>query len=289
MTLIPFRVSWPRLVYMERNRLLVRHAAVAGSFYPENPRTLEEAVRGFLRPADAPVRALGIVVPHAGYVYSGHVAGEVYSSVDLPRRLIILGPNHTGAGAPLAIMSEGQWKTPLGEATIDRELATSLKRGDPDLTEDPSTHRMEHALEVQLPFIQCIRGSDFLFVPIAVGTSDLETIARLGRAMAAAVEAVDEPVLIIASSDMNHYESDEATRVKDRRAIDRVLDRDPEGLHEVVLREGISMCGFGPATSMLVAVNRLGASRADLAKYATSGDIFGERERVVGYAGIVVS
>ena len=266
-----------------------RPTAVAGSFYPGDAHALAEAVRGFVHPVDSPVQALGIVVPHAGYVYSGHVAGEVYSRVDLPRRFILLCPNHTGAGQPLAIVSEGRWQTPLGDVAIDEDLAAALKQIDPDLTEDSDAHRREHAIEVQLPFIQLMRGLDFLFVPIAVGTSDVGRLIALGNSMAQAVDSVDESVLIIASSDMNHYESDEATRLKDNRAIERILARDPEGLHGVVHGEGISMCGVGPATAMLTAVNRLGAAHADLAKYATSGDISGERERVVGYAGIVIS
>jgi AmmeMemoRadiSam system protein B len=228
-------------------------------------------------------------VPHAGYIYSGHVAGAVYSRLELPDRYIILCPNHTGLGAPLAIVGSGEWETPIGNATVDEELAESLKSFDPDLQDDASAHRFEHALEVQLPFLQFLAETKIRFVPITVGTSDLASLERLGDAMAATIRQADGRTLIIASSDMNHYESDPIARVKDQKAIDRMLDLDAEGLYEVVHREEISMCGFGPATAMLTATKQLGATEAELVKYATSGDIFGERDQVVGYAGLIIS
>ena len=186
-------------------------------------------------------------------------------------------------------MSAGAWKTPLGDVPIDSPLAGLLCSMNPELREDRSAHEFEHALEVQLPFLQFLASGEIRFVPITVGTSDIGTLTRLGNAMAEAIEQAGEEVLIVASSDMNHYEPDAITRVKDRKAIERMLARDAEGLHEVVTREQISMCGFAPTTSMLIAGNQLGATQAELVKYATSGDIFGDRERVVGYAGVIVS
>ena len=268
---------------------MIRPPAVAGTFYPEDRETLEESLRGMTAPSGERVHAHGIVVPHAGYVYSGHIAGSVYSRLQLPDRFIILCPNHTGLGRPLAVMSTGEWETPIGNVAVDEELATRLIELDPDLEEDTRAHTSEHALEVQLPFLQFLTESEIQFVPITVGTSDLGALERLGESMAQVIDAHSEEILIIASSDMNHYEADAPTRIKDRRAIDRVLELDAKGLYNVVLSEGISMCGFGPATSMLVAANRMGASNAELVRYATSGDIFGDRERVVGYAGIIVS
>ncbi len=282
----------------------VRHPAVAGQFYPSDPNKLRQQIETFLRPAPEKVRALGCVVPHAGYVYSGHVAGAVYARLDLPRRFIILYPNHTGAGQPLAIMSRGRWLTPLGEVLIDEPLAEAVKREFPLLQDDDAAHSREHALEVQLPFLQQLVG-EFTFVPIVVGTGRLEILTGLGSSLARAIKASenapnrDAPrggkpalgspgCLIIASSDMNHYEGDERTRVKDRMAIDKILALDPTGLWETVQREQISMCGYGPATVMLTAARELGASQAELVKYATSGDISGDRDQVVGYAGIIV-
>ena len=186
-------------------------------------------------------------------------------------------------------MSTGEWETPMGNVVVDTDLAKSLMALDPDLEEDEAAHRAEHALEVQLPFLQFLAGPGIRFVPITLGTSQFDYLERLGESIAETVRQSEKDILIVASSDMNHYEPDEPTRVKDRKAIDRMLERDARGLHEVVLREEISMCGFGPATSMLVAANKLGASRAELVKYATSGDAFGDRDRVVGYAGVIVS
>lgn len=271
---------------------MIRAPAVAGSFYPSDPSVLARAVREMTDGRDddrAPIDALGIVVPHAGYVYSGSIAGEVFSRVRLPDRYILLGPNHTGIGPPLAIMSDGEWETPIGRAVIDSDLAGALMEMDPELEPDAEAHRLEHALEVELPFLQLLVGKGLRFVPVVVGTANPGSLQRLGDVVARAVADSSRPVLILASSDMNHYESDAVTRVKDRKAIDRILGRDASGLREVVIREGISMCGFAPTVAMLTAVNALGAAHAELLGYGTSGDIFGDRDRVVGYAGIVIS
>ena len=220
-------------------------------------------------------------------IYSGAVAGAVFAEVDPPQRCIILCPNHTGKGRALAIMSSGTWETPLGSVPIDSALAEALKKGFPLLTEDADAHRNEHAIEVELPFLQ-VRHPDFSLVPIALGTAQFDILEKLGEAVAEAVQAQDGKILIVASSDMNHYENDAVTRVKDHKAIERMLALDAAGLFEVVIREKISMCGFGPAIVMLTAAKRLGATSAELIKYATSGDVSGDRDMVVGYAGIVV-
>ena len=269
----------------------IRQPAVAGRFYPANAQRLRTDIEGYLAPPLDPqtepkIAALGCVVPHAGYMYSGRVAGAVYRRLDLPRRTIILCPNHTGMGEPLAIMSAGAWRTPLGDARIDENLASALKERMPLLSEDDQAHRAEHALEVQLPFLQ-LREPEFQFVPITVGTGHFEVLSALGIAIGALLREREERCLIIASSDMNHYESDEVTRVKDRRAIDPMLALDPRGLYDVVRDADISMCGYGPAVIMLTAVKKLGATQAQLIRYATSGDVSGDHEMVVGYAGIV--
>ena len=265
----------------------IRHPAVAGRFYPRDPDDLRADVESFLSPRKNTVAALGCVVPHAGYMYSGHVAGAVYAQLDLPRRCILMCPNHTGVGQPLAIMSQGAWETPLGRVAIDSQLAEALKQRFPLLAEDAEAHRAEHAAEVQLPFLQS-RKPDCTFVPIALGTRRYEILEALGDAIVDTLQALGERVLLIASSDMNHYENDAVTRQKDYKAIERILVMDARGLYDVVMNEDISMCGFGPTVTMLAAARRLGAIGTELVKYATSGDVSGDRERVVGYAGVIV-
>jgi AmmeMemoRadiSam system protein B len=265
----------------------IRQPAVAGRFYPREADDLKADVQSYLSPPHETVSALGCVVPHAGYIYSGHVAGAVYARLQVPRRCILMCPNHTGMGHSLAIMSAGAWSTPLGQVPIDSALAADLKQRFPLLGEDTEAHRAEHGAEVQLPFLQ-VKNPDCTFVPIALGTGRYEVLQALGIVIADAIRELREPVLLIASSDMNHYENDAVTRIKDQKAIERILVMDPQGLFDVVMNEDISMCGFGPTVVMLTAARRLGATGPELVRYATSGDISGDRERVVGYAGILL-
>ena len=258
-------------------------------------------VREFTSPSKSPIEtgridAIGCVAPHAGYIYCGGVAGAVYSRLKIPERCVLLCPNHTGKGRPLAIMANTTWQTPLGEVAADADMAARLLRRFPALQEDSAAHRAEHAIEVQLPFLQASRP-DLKIVPIAIGTSDFDVLRGLGETLADVIADHHEEdqkaerqakVLIIASSDMNHYESDTITRIKDHKAIERVLAMDARGLWKVVLNEDISMCGFGPTVVMLTAAKLLGATSATLVKYATSGDVSGDYESVVGYAGIIV-
>jgi len=267
---------------------MIRKAAVAGRFYPSRPADLTSALQGFVHPVDNPTKAIGIIAPHAGYMYSAYVAGAVYSQIEIPNRVIVLCPNHTGMGHPLAIMTSTRWQTPLGEVPADAKLGTAILQRFPALREDSAAHRSEHGIEVQLPFLQT-RRADLTFVPIAVGTREFDILRGLGEAIADVISAQRDRVLVVASSDMNHYESDAITRIKDRMAIDRVLAMDPRALWEVVMNEDISMCGFGPTVAMLTAAQRLGATFATLAKYTTSGEISGDYDKVVGYAGIIVS
>lgn len=268
---------------------MIRKPAVAGRFYPARPAELISALEGFVHPIGNPAKAIGIIVPHAGYMYSGHVAGAVYSEVKMPRRNIVLCPNHTGRGVPLSIMRSGEWDTPLGSMRIDEDLCSALMDADPDLEDDAVAHQFEHSLEVQLPFMRHVGGLDVTFVPITIGTGSWTHLSDLGHAIARVVEKVAPDALIVASSDMNHYESDPITRVKDRKAIDQILQLDALGLYDVVEREDISMCGYGPATAMLTATRMLGASKAGLVKYATSADVSGDFDRVVGYAGMMIT
>jgi len=271
---------------------LVRRPAVAGRFYPARAETLAHDLDEYLAPGpETPAEGeagapLGCVVPHAGYMYSGHVAGAVYRQLPRLPSYIILGPNHFGRGAPLAMMSRGAWRTPLGEVPLDSELGEAMRHGCHLLIEDSEAHQTEHSLEVQVPFLR--RVGQFRMLAIAVGSVGYAALESLGHGVAQAVREAQKPVLIIASSDMNHYEPDGITREKDHKAVQRILALDPDGLYDVLRREGISMCGYGPAIAMLTAAIELGADRASLVKYATSADTSGDRSAVVGYAGIIV-
>jgi MEMO1 family protein len=266
----------------------IRHPAVAGRFYPKDPGGLLADVRSYLSPEETKVDALGCVVPHAGYIYSGRIAGAVFAKINIPRCCVILCPNHTGLGRPLAIMSEGAWETPLGAVPIASDLANALKDSFSPLTENAEAHHAEHAIEVELPFLQTLRP-DLTFVPVALGTGQFDLLEAFGLALAKVILAEGEPALIVASSDMNHYENDEITRRKDASAIEQILALDSRGLFDVVKKQNISMCGFGPTVTMLTAAKRLGTPSAELVCYATSGDVSGDREMVVGYAGVVVT
>ncbi len=267
----------------------IRHPAVAGRFYLADPNELRGQALAYLTSpgTTAPQRAIGCIAPHARNMYSGHVAGAVFAHIEVPPLCVVMCPNHTGMGRALSIMSDGAWETPLGTVPIDAAFASALTRRFPALEEDSAAHRAEHAAEVELPFLQ-LRQPKLRFVPIALGTGQFEVLEQLGVALAEVIAQHDEPVLIVASSDMNHYESDVVTRGKDYRAIERILCLDARGLFDVVTQQSVSMCGFGPAVVMLTAARQLGAKSAELVRYATSGDVSGDRDRVVGYAGIAV-
>lgn len=269
----------------------VRMPAVAGRFYPSDPEELAKAVDRYLSPQseseDVLTGAKACVAPHAGYMYSGHVAGAVYRRLPPSESFVILCPNHSGRGEPLAIMTRGAWRTPLGDVPIDGELAGLIRRHCEFLVEDETAHAQEHSLEVQLPFLQR-RMKPFTFVPIALGGVTYETLVTLGRLLGSALREASKPIFLIASSDMNHYETDEVTRLKDQHAISQILMLDAKGLYDTVLREKVTMCGYGAAVAALTAMKSLGASQATLVKYATSANAGGDPRSVVGYAGIVI-
>ena len=268
----------------------MRRPAVAGRFYPSNPKRLTQEVNSYLDEGVESVHALGVVSPHAGYVYSGIVAGEVFSRVVVPKRVIILGPNHRGVGERAAIISRGGWKMPQGTVEIDSDLAKRLLIKSILVKEDEKAHDLEHSLEVQVPFLQTIR-EDVLITPLALGRLSLDECIELGQELASVIEAVGgdtHDILIVASSDMTHYEPHDVAKKKDMEAIDRILALDPRGLFDEVKESGITMCGVVPVTVMLEAAKKLGAKRAELVDYKTSGDTSGDYDSVVGYAGIVV-
>jgi len=268
----------------------VRQPAVAGSFYEGTPERLRAQVDACFAAnprVDSKETFIGAVVPHAGLMYSGHVAAAFYGSADLPQRLIILCPNHTGAGHFAAIHREGAWRTPFGDVLIDTPLADALMAKTRLLAEDTRAHAREHSLEVQLPFVQRLLPH-FTFVPICLGAHRFDYAEEIGEAIAEVIKETAEPVGILASSDLNHYEDQPTTLRKDQYAIDQVLERNPTELWRVVDELDVSMCGFIPTTTMLIAANALGASNARLLKHATSGDVNGDYGHVVGYAAISV-
>lgn len=267
---------------------MLRTPAVAGTFYDGTSAGLSRQVEQYIVPGLPHLNAVGIMVPHAGLIYSGAVAGQVYSSITMPKTFIMLGPNHTGLGPAVSIMDEGSWEVPTGSLSIDRKLASRVLQNTALVVRDSQAHAYEHSLEVQIPFI-CSYSREVAIVPLAIMSASYDNCRDLAEAIAKAVQAADYPVTILASSDMSHYLSDKVARQKDRKAIEKILALDPRGLYDTVMHERISMCGVLPATIMLIAAQMLGAKNARLINYMTSGDVSGDYDRVVGYAGIVVS
>ncbi|MCA9522878.1 MAG: AmmeMemoRadiSam system protein B [Myxococcales bacterium] len=263
-----------------------RKAAQAGRFYPGTPEKLTHAVQSYLEPLrESEIPALGVISPHAGYVYSGSVAGHLLASVEIPDSVVMMGPNHTGRGRRAAILSDGVWHLPGIEAAVDHQLATTLKAKCPLLEEDYLAHEYEHGLEVQLPFL-LRRNPRARHVPIVLGRLSYRECERLAAALVEAVDELGRRVLLLASSDMNHFEDAETTRRKDFLAIERVLAGDAPGLFRVIAEHGISMCGFIPTAIMLLAAKRLGASSIELLEYKHSGEVNGDNSSVVGYASV---
>ncbi len=268
---------------------MIRKPFVAGQFYPGSRAELKQAVEALVDPAAERKKALALVSPHAGYIYSGPVAGAVFSSALIPETVVILGPSHRGIDPLFAIQTTGSWQTPLGASPIDEALAARIAASSSLVEDDPEAHLGEHSLEVQLPFIQYLRG-DAAIVPIGVSSrAGFAELATFGRALAGAIREDGRGALIVASTDMSHYVSRKTAEKKDNLAIRKVLDLDPAGLFETVVSERISMCGFQPTTAALGAALALGATTAELIRYATSGDASGDYSQVVGYAGIRIS
>src|ERR1700687_5087113 len=267
---------------------MLRLPAVAGRFYPSDPEELTALIRQYTHtdPGQPRIAVKACLVPHAGYVYSGHVAGAVLGRIALPRKIIILGVRHYPRGEPAAILSSGAWRTPLGDARIDEALAEALKKACPLLREDSVAHTTEHSLEVQLPFLQAL-APNFTFVPVALGTVRFESLVSVGEAIGRVLETSKENVLLLTTSDLNHYEDDATTRVKDRKAIEQLLALDARGLYDTCRNEEISMCGLGPAVAMITALRGLGVERGELVRYATSAEVSGDTAAVVGYAGMI--
>ena len=273
----------------------VRRPCVAGAFYPANAdslrQTIEDCFTHKLGPGRMPElgvaerRIVSVICPHAGYMYSGPVAAHSYYHLAVetrPKSFVIIGPNHSGLGSPVSMMGRGAWETPLGKVEIDEKLADAIFKASDLIDIDEWAHLREHSIEVQLPFLQYIYGSDLKFVPICMGFQDLESSREVGRAIAKAVRSVD--TVVVASTDLTHQEPQTSAQRKDQTVIDSVLSLDEEALQERVRSNRISMCGYGPVSAVIVASKSLGAARAELLAYHTSGDVTGDYSMVVGYA-----
>ena len=267
---------------------MLRKPAVAGYFYHGSPDGLRKQVENYISIDTDRIKAIGVLSPHAGLVYSGAVAGAVFSRVILPETFILIGPNHTGMGAPVSVFAEGEWSMPNGTAVVDSELARAIAGKSRYASEDYDAHAGEHSLEVQIPFIQYF-SRDFKIVPVTMMSTALEVCREVGVAISHAIKESERDVLIVASSDMTHYESARSAKEKDHKAIEKILALDPAGLHHTVKEYGITMCGFAPAVTMLYAALELGATKATLVKYMNSGDVSGDYDQVVGYAGMIIS
>lgn len=267
-----------------------RLPAVANMFYPGDQGELNEQLATFVKPIKEPKKVIAVVSPHAGYIYSGGVAGAVFSQIRIPDAVVILGPNHRGIGANVALSASGVWEMPLGPVSINKDLAESILKAPTSkvkIKDDPEAHGMEHSIEVQVPFLQFLQPKVSI-VPIALSHLSFDACQEIGRALVQGIQGYGKEVLLVASTDMTHYESQESAKAKDKLAIDQILGLDPRGLYETVARHRISMCGVIPTTIVLEACKALGAGKAELVQYATSGDVTGDYAQVVGYAGFIV-
>ena len=267
---------------------MIRNSVVAGQFYPESASQLKAMIKQMVDEKAAKEEVIGLVSPHAGYIYSGPVAGRVISRIKFKDTFVIIGPSHTGRGEPLSIMTEGTWKTPLGEVEIDSELAEQILATSSHLAEDYQAHQYEHSIEVQIPFLQYFK-SDIKLVPIVLAYSTGAIYKEIGREIARAIKELNKGVVIIASSDMTHYEPQESAQRKDNQAIEAMLDLNEDELLRRVDKLNISMCGYAPVASLISAAKQLGATGAELVRYQTSGDTTGDYSSVVGYAGIIIT
>jgi len=267
----------------------IRKPVVSGQFYPSNVLQLKKEISSYVDETSKKREIISCFLPHAGYMYSGAVAGLTVSKFIIKDTIVILGPNHTGYGEIYSIMTEGIWQTPLGGVPINSELAYAILKSSQNLKEDDLAHRYEHSIEVELPFLQYFKP-DFNIIPIVISTGNLETYKRIGKEIAIGIKSLkkEKDVIIVASSDMTHYEPERIAQEKDHRAIESILKLDEDQLWDTVRKLDISMCGVSPAICMLVASKELGASQAELVKYQTSGDITGDYDSVVGYAGIII-
>lgn len=265
----------------------IRKPAVSGQFYPGNPIRLSDEIERLIDSKTEKKKAIGVISPHAGYIYSGQVAGMVYSAIEIPESVIILGPNHTGYGPRASIMDTGSWQMPMGEVEIDQEIAQTILQDSDIIQSDTSAQMLEHSIEVQVPFLQYLKPN-VKIVPIVLSGYNFSMCQSIAHSIVNGIQNNNKDTLIVASTDLTHYKPQTEANRNDQRVIDKILSLDAQGLLELVIQEEISMCGVIPVTTMLLAAKELEAKKATLVKYMTSGDVSGDFSNVVGYAGIVV-
>ncbi|QGY41630.1 AmmeMemoRadiSam system protein B [Pseudodesulfovibrio cashew] len=267
-----------------------RQPVVAGRFYEADPERLNGMVDGFLGLAEArrDEQTLLAMVPHAGYVFSGAVCGRTLGAANLARTIVMLGPNHTGKGDRFALWPKGRWAIPGGAVSVDAALAETLLEADPMLTPDTAAHLEEHSLEVILPFLRRL-DPETVVVPIAVSGYVFEDLKRVGQALGKVLAGLGRPASIVVSSDMSHYIQHDEAKARDALALEAAVALDPRGLFDVVRRNNITMCGVLPMVTGLYAALEMGATSGEVVSYATSGEIYGDYDQVVGYAGVLVS
>ncbi|MCS7164215.1 MAG: AmmeMemoRadiSam system protein B [Thermodesulfovibrio sp.] len=265
-----------------------RRAVVAGYFYPSNPKELLQELEEYM-PPNTKIEAIGAVCPHAGYVYSGSVAGSVYSKLKSKEIFIIIGPNHTGYGPNVSVMAEGEWEIPLGSMKINSEVARKIIEKSPYAEDDIKAHLHEHSLEVQLPFIYKLNPKAEI-VPITLKMLSVRDCLSLAQSIATSVEELNikDKIILIASTDLSHYLPDDMARKVDSLVVEKIKNFDPEGLYNTVIKHNISMCGFIPTTVMLYTTKLLGAKEVQIIKYATSAEVSRDYDKVVGYLGAIV-
>lgn len=267
---------------------MIRQPAVSGQFYPAVRSELLSQVDSMLVGQQHVREARAIIVPHAGYIYSGRIAGQVFAETRIPNRILMIGPNHHGRGADISLSAADAWKTPLGDVPVDESLRRKLIESVPGVTADDDAHEFEHSLEVMLPFLQ-VRREDISIVPIALGRLGFEDCRRLGDGIAEVLTDLEDDVLLLASSDMNHFSSADVNKKLDEMAIAAMTDYDLEQLYEVVTRNRISMCGVLPVLTVMQAARTMGAAKCELIGYAHSGLVNGDNSSVVGYAGLTIT
>ncbi|RUM42222.1 MAG: AmmeMemoRadiSam system protein B [Desulfocapsa sp.] len=266
----------------------IRTPAVAGRFYPENEDFLRLTINE-LQPHSTPDRKkiFAAVSPHAGYVYSGGVAAETIAQIKVPETVILLGPNHTGKGAPIAL-STATWEMVLGNIPVDQDIAQALLAETDYIKEDELAHRYEHSLEVQIPFLQ-MQQPNLSIVPLAISHVSFQVLEEIGRAIANVIKKSKKEVLILASSDMTHYEPRSEAEKKDHYVLKKLSNMDPKLLYSFVTDHRISMCGIMPVTVALISSIALGATQTELVRYTDSGAATGDTDQVVGYAGVLIT
>jgi len=267
----------------------IRQPQVAGQFYPSSSQGLKNQIETLIDKQADKLDIIACMLPHAGYIYSGGVAAQTVSRINIKNKVILLGPNHTGYGVKYSIMPQGSWQTPLGEIKIDSHLAEAILNHSKYLQPDNEAHTYEHSLEVELPFLQYFK-TDFEIVPIVFLSDEFKVLKEIGEEIANTIKErnIKDSTIIVASSDMTHYEPQEQAQKKDKEAIQAILELNEDKLMDRVQRLNISMCGYAPAITMISAAKLLGAKTAKLIKYQTSGDVTGDKSSVVGYAGIII-